>query len=676
MIQKLIVMKRLILKTRRSLQIGRFAEGTDQEELDSYVDLTTAFDMASESSDNESSGLSDDNESESVTDDETGNMLMDAISSFSGQSNVQNDTQTTDPTKLSIDDLFANVADSTLRDSLSRLDKIRGSTKTKVLKAPEVRSVRQERNRAAAYQITRDEVSRWDDTVRQNRSAEHLTFPINPESLPSLPDLTAPRDIPTSGLEKDVTDVLEQSQLYEEKEATFEQLAEKNLSPEELIERRNKLRIMRDLMFREERKAKRLAKIKSKAYRRIRKKERLRQEEINALDEESGSDDEARLAERAKERMTLRHKNSNWAKRMVSQGITKDSESRKDYEEMLLKGAQLKTRMLGNDEPESSDENISDVSDDEPEVKNGSNKSLLNMKFMVDAREREKEANAKMRLELERMQNDASHSDASDEEILLTEGIRRYGNTANSLKRKRPQPSESAEVDNLSDEQEFKGFDDEETKSDVPEPTGNPWLAISSSETGKSATQRRKVARESKDTDSGAIVQTSNQLQMSTHETNGLRTTNLIQMSQKELIKEAFAGDDVVREFEEEKRQLAEEDADKLVDTAIPGWGSWAGDGLTTKPRIVTKKGIVNPRKREDRNLKGVIINERINKKNMKYNSSEVPFPFETREQYERSLRIPMIKEASAITVHQKSIKPRIIVKPGRVIDPLKAPFK
>nr|6ZQB_UN Chain UN, U3 small nucleolar RNA-associated protein 14,U3 small nucleolar RNA-associated protein 14 [Saccharomyces cerevisiae S288C] len=69
-----------------------------------------------------------------------------------------------------------------------------------------------------------------------------------------------------------------------------------------------------------------------------------------------------------------------------------------------------------------------------------------------------------------------------------------------------------------------------------------------------------------------------------------------------------------------------------------------------------------------------VIINEKVNKKNLKYQSSAVPFPFENREQYERSLRMPIGQEWTSRASHQELIKPRIMTKPGQVIDPLKAP--
>ena len=135
----------------------------------------------------------------------------------------------------------------------------------------------------------------------------------------------------------------------------------------------------------------------------------------------------------------------------------------------------------------------------------------------------------------------------------------------------------------------------------------------------------------------------------------------------------------MVNKFEEEKRRVAIDEADKEQDVTLPGWGDWAGSGTENrkKRRVVKKiKGIVDQDKRRDKNLKNVIINERVNKKNLKYQSSAVPFPFESREQYERSLRMPLGQEWTSRTSHQKMIKPRILTKSSTVIDPLKAPFK
>jgi len=48
-----------------------------------------------------------------------------------------------------------------------------------------------------------------------------------------------------------------------------------------------------------------------------------------------------------------------------------------------------------------------------------------------------------------------------------------------------------------------------------------------------------------------------------------------------------------------------------------------------------------------------------------------LPFPFESREQYDRSLRFPIGEEWSTKYTHQNLTTPRILVKHGRVIRPV-----
>jgi U3 small nucleolar RNA-associated protein 14 len=89
----------------------------------------------------------------------------------------------------------------------------------------------------------------------------------------------------------------------------------------------------------------------------------------------------------------------------------------------------------------------------------------------------------------------------------------------------------------------------------------------------------------------------------------------------QELIKRAFAGEDVVGEFEMEKAAIADEDDEKEVDNALPGWGSWVGDGIHKRERqkhqgkSVTKIDGVKKLARKDSKLDRVIISERRSKK-------------------------------------------------------------
>ena len=54
------------------------------------------------------------------------------------------------------------------------------------------------------------------------------------------------------------------------------------------------------------------------------------------------------------------------------------------------------------------------------------------------------------------------------------------------------------------------------------------------------------------------------------------------ELSQRELIARAFAGDDVQAEFDEAKGREAEEEAPKAdAPSLLPGWGAWAGHQKT-----------------------------------------------------------------------------------------------
>ncbi len=204
--------------------------------------------------------------------------------------------------------------------------------------------------------------------------------------------------------------------MREDEISQTESLKMNHLSIEEVAARRAELAKMRDLMFRAEAKAKRIAKIKSKTYRRIKKKERTRlAEKLGEGSDDDMDDDEARLkreVERAREQATLRHKNTGkWAKAMRARGEL-DEDQRKDINEMLDRGEKLRRKIQGqgesdeeSDDEESGEEDgeegltrirakafdeLAALDAEEPEApadKNG--KSIFEMKFMKDAMARE-----------------------------------------------------------------------------------------------------------------------------------------------------------------------------------------------------------------------------------------------------------------------------------------------
>ena len=56
---------------------------------------------------------------------------------------------------------------------------------------------------------------------------------------------------------------------------------------------------------------------------------------------------------------------------------------------------------------------------------------------------------------------------------------------------------------------------------------------------------------------------------------------------------------------------------------------------------------------RKDAKLKAVVISEAWDKKASKYNSASVPFPYDSRATYERSMRTPMGREFNTSSTHR-----------------------
>jgi U3 small nucleolar RNA-associated protein 14 len=149
----------------------------------------------------------------------------------------------------------------------------------------------------------------------------------------------------------------------------------------------------------------------------------------------------------------------------------------------------------------------------------------------------------------------------------------------------------------------------------------------------------------------------------------------------------AFAVDDAIAStFATEKAEAAESEDEKEISNHLPGWGSWAGHGLTKSdkranaykkhnPLHKTKLTGVKKEDRKDARLENVIISEKQNRKGKHYMAPILPHGFETKAQYERSLRLPMGPEWSTKEVFQRATRPRVVVKPGTVVEAMEMPL-
>ncbi|XP_046529760.1 U3 small nucleolar RNA-associated protein 14 homolog A [Equus quagga] len=144
---------------------------------------------------------------------------------------------------------------------------------------------------------------------------------------------------------------------------------------------------------------------------------------------------------------------------------------------------------------------------------------------------------------------------------------------------------------------------------------------------------------------------------------------------QRQMIKEAFAGDDVIRDFLKEKREAVEASKPKDVDLTLPGWGEWGGVGLMPsakkRRRFLIKIPEGPPRK--DKNLPNVIINEKRNIHAAAHQVRVLPYPFTHHQQFERTIQTPIGSTWNTQRAFQKLTTPKVVTKPGHIIKPIKA---
>jgi U3 small nucleolar RNA-associated protein 14 len=126
------------------------------------------------------------------------------------------------------------------------------------------------------------------------------------------------------------------------------------------------------------------------------------------------------------------------------------------------------------------------------------------------------------------------------------------------------------------------------------------------------------------------------------------------------------------------------------VDTSLPGWvgapepfasayltvpqGSWGGLGTRKqppKPHLIKRVAGVDPKSRADYGKAHVIISEKRDKKAAKYLVKDLPYPYTSQAQFERSMETPLGMEWNTRLGFQRGTLPKIVKKMGTIISPL-----
>lgn len=624
--------------------------------------------------------------------------------------------------KLSLQDLMAHDSGTSLANvqALAEQRSSKGSQPTAskrgggVLHAPLPTPVQDRLDRVEAYKLSKEEVEGWAPTIKRIREADHLSFPLQPPAQPPAPSnagLTA-SFAPTTDMEKSVASLLHEGGLSEKQVAEQEELVLRDMDPAEAGKRQAELRRMRELMFRAEQKARRANKIKSKTYRRIHRRERERMKQQEAQDLQDDDDDEEQryqaAKDRAKERATLRHKNTGkWAKFHAGRNDDASQEARLAVEDQLRQGEELRKRIHVED---SDDESLVSMHSDDREAafnelesfarkeaeqderdaqaleqSGKKSKSLMHMKFMQDARDKQsretQETIASLREELE-------HEDDTVNERPVGRAVYSQGT---------------------------KGHDATLPANPFHTGASNPWLRQSASggtskqtpqvlvgKDSRAATRsihrterhaaRGDEARASAAEDATLAIDPTAQLEALSSESEA-EPTEITRHArgkrgrgkrnnaplQRDLVAEAFAGDNVALDFAKEKRAMIQADAPQEQDMTLPGWGSWGGKGVRHRqkkhPALIKKIDGLDPSRRKDFGMEHVMINERQDKKASKYKAKDLPFPYTSAAQYEAAMRTPLGSEWNTRTQHQRLTMPRVTTKMGQRIDPIQRKF-
>ncbi|KAM6955647.1 U3 small nucleolar RNA-associated protein 14 homolog A [Lycodopsis pacificus] len=144
-------------------------------------------------------------------------------------------------------------------------------------------------------------------------------------------------------------------------------------------------------------------------------------------------------------------------------------------------------------------------------------------------------------------------------------------------------------------------------------------------------------------------------------------------LDQRGLIREAFAGDDVVSDFLKDKRKQEDAGKPKVVDLTLPGWGEWGGTSLkpSCRKRRRFKIKTAPPPPRKDQHLPSVIMSEKRNASISLHQVSSLPFPFESHAQFESTIRAPLGRTWNTERTVKKISKPRVVTQLGAIIEPM-----
>ncbi|KAL7718150.1 U3 small nucleolar RNA-associated protein [Entamoeba marina] len=643
-----------------------------------------------------------------------------------------------------------NVNTPSLNDLLSAIDNPQVQSKTKkdldvvygensrikklgkVLEQHEV----EELEKKVGYRQTVKNMNKYKDTVFRQNTAETLVFPEPKDvGMKMINEVNIKSDLSDS-INKVIDEVGIEEQIRQN-----EKLEAKKLTAEDQAERAKALAKMRSLMFFEEIKARRQKKIKSKKYHRILKhdKEREKRKEMELLNDEdpeaAAEFERKKEKQRLEERITQRHKSSNWTD--VRQAINEKDKIGKELSEKINKddifdekkffdGPQLDKNIR---ELLSQQHGIVDVDDDENEVdldeakaiakdrlmlleeiESKKNDGLLGMKFMQNARIKEMEDMKNILNEFEddeddehvvvvdqdndlkgstsgnitidgdliiSTEDDQKMSSLSDKQQKTTQSIINNTNkdsivNKSNTKVKQSEPVVSSldqimldiknnklSVDEIGMEEDDLNNQYQQTYNEDDINDIDIEFDDNDKENKSLKNQNNQQVHKPKNKETKIeSTEPDNIMEIEVETTKKDEEKNIFQEDQKELLRLAFEGDDVMNELEEIDSANNKKERSR--------WGSWAGENVEKKPNNEKNK------KEKKAKKKSILFNNKVDKKFIKYMVPELPKGYENQKNYKLHLNTSLGPEWTSLLAHKKLTRPEVVIRKGKNIAPLR----
>ncbi|XP_060105106.1 U3 small nucleolar RNA-associated protein 14 homolog A [Heteronotia binoei] len=616
--------------------------------------------------------------------------------------------------KVVLLELLQPVSTSSALGSVRRqLNKVQ---QTKAVQLPLSKEESERVVREAAYTQTSQALAKWDPVVRQNRNAEQLVFPLQQDSVTVAPiEEVISNWKPRTPLEEEIYSLLHKKRqpVKDPLLTPYEKASLQAMSLEEAQLRRMELQKARALQSFYEAKARRERKIKSKKYHKVLRKDKSRKalqefETLRKCNPEAALEQLEKMERaRIEERMSLKHQNKGrWAKSTVIMAKY-DLEARRAMQEQLAQNKELtqKVRPASDSEEDGKDTEaegglVPDVIN-EGHVGVDPDNPWMRGKPSAESKEAPPAPEDCVGSAEEEEELAVSSEEALLQDFAQCRQGRHHLQTSGPggqeaafvlpdvLPQAPPSPvpegpllSEKLErLKTLEDMEALEPEEDEQRPEPVrsedaesPQPTE---VELSSQPKGGRAPAAKHKATGKRQAliDLKAVLSEASTPMQCPLVPKAVQDELESATDQRQVIREAFASDNVVADFMKEKHRAEQDSKPKMVDLVLPGWGEWGGTGLQPSAKK-RKKFLIKPAPgppRKDQHLPHVILSEKRNISAAAHQVNQLPFPFENTQQFERSIQAPTGSTWNTQRAFQRLTAPRVITVPGHIIPPISA---